>query len=172
MTLSSIVQKLNHRRLTNAVPSKANSRGVRAAERRIKALELRKAGKTYDAIGKKLGITTQSAHALVMSALEQIRTVTAEDAAKVRELELERLTGIYEKLYPKRDDPRAADTLVRIAERRSRLLGLDAPTKLEVDDTGGLTDDERAARIASILDSARARKARPAPPGKQRVEPE
>src|SRR4051812_37007506 len=114
----------------------------------------------------------QAAHALVMSALEQIRTVTAEDAAKVRELELERLTGIYDALWPKRGDPQAAGALVRVGERRSRLLGLDAPTKLEVDDTGGLTDDERAERIASILDSARARKARPATPGKQRVEPE
>lgn len=136
------------------------------------ALEMRKAGKTYDAIAKKLGISIPSAHALVMTALERIRTVTAEDAAKVRELELERINAIVDKLWAQRSDPRTADTLLRAIERRSKLLGLDAPTRLEVDDTGGLTDDERAARIASILDSARARKARPAPPGKQRVEPE
>ena len=49
-------------------------------------------------------------------------------------------------------------------DRRCKLLGLDAPTKIAPTDPTGtkeyaeLTDDERAERLAAILDTARARR--------------
>ncbi len=52
--------------------------------------------------------------------------------------------------------------ILKISERRAKLKGYDAPTKIApTDPTGtkeyGMTDDERIARIAEIIDRARTR---------------
>lgn len=65
-------------------------------------------------------------------------------------------------------DPRYLQGVERCIERRCKLLGLDAPAKVAPTDPTGdkpydpITDTERAARIARILDDARARRDREA----------
>jgi hypothetical protein len=152
--------------------SKTDARRLRGAARRQRALELRLARKSYAAIAAELGISRQSAHKLVMTALDEIRTKTAEDAAKVRDLELQRLEAIEAKLWEKRGEPRVADSLFRAMERRARLEGLDAPIQVEGTLlTGALSDDERAERVAALLDRARARRAQHPAPGAVDVAP-
>jgi hypothetical protein len=128
------------------------------AERDRRAAELRGKGWSYRKIAAELKIDVHTAHDAVERALRAIR---AEGAAEVRQLELERLDRMYEAVLGvlerehvtvsngkviyvgeeplKDDDPvlRAVDRLLKIQERRARLLGLDAEQKVNM--SGGLT---------------------------------
>lgn len=135
---------------------KAGKRATRVAEMRRKALDLRIAGASYEQIADGLGLSVSTAWKHVQSALAESRKVTAETADKVRAMELKRIDAIVVSLWPRRSDPRTADTILRAMDRRATLEGLDAPKKIEVAD--GLTDDQRIARVAALLDAARARR--------------
>jgi hypothetical protein len=114
--------------------SQASRDIVLAREREVQALELRKAGATYEAIGAKLGMTAQGAHAVVKRVLERMSAETDEAAAEVRRLELERLDTAVLAIASqvKRGNLGAIDRWLRISESRRKLLGIDAPNKHEV----------------------------------------
>ena len=110
-------------------------------ERRRKALELRKAGVTYDAIARQLGYANEGgAFKAVQAAL---RTTLREPADDVRKLELERLDRLTLALWPRaqQGEAEAIDRVLKLMDRRAKLLGLDAPTKTEseVKQSGGIT---------------------------------
>lgn len=108
---------------------KAGKKRIRNREQVGQALELRKAGASYQAIADALGFKAKSrAHALVMEGLEDLEATVRESAADLRRMEMERLDAITLSLWKGRGNPRVADTLLRISERRARLTGLDAPT--------------------------------------------
>lgn len=127
---------------------KTGSRAAITQERRRVAFELRKAGATYEEIGKSLGITRQSAYGLVSKVLEQLQTQTAEDAAAVKEMELQRLDAMFKGLWPaaSKGNPQSVEKALKVMERRSKLLGLDAPTKHAHTDPSG--EEERAYPVA------------------------
>ena len=105
---------------------------ILAAERRARAVELRKLGLTYAKIGEQLGVARQTAYQLVQSALEELRAKTSEGLEELRQLELERLDEwqvLVVRELQKGRVLQAIDRLLKIAERRAKLLGLDAPTK-------------------------------------------
>lgn len=64
-------------------------------------------------------------------------------------------------------DPRFLQGILQCIDRRCKLLGVDAPQRkeitgkdggpIETKNVDGVTDEERAARIAALLDAARAR---------------
>jgi hypothetical protein len=60
----------------------------------------------------------------------------SEETEKLRSLELHRLDAITWALWPKKHEPRHALAILRASERRARLLGLDAPVKLQAVDPG------------------------------------
>lgn len=114
--------------------SEASVRRANAAERQRQALELRKAGAGYQQIADKLGFASPSgAHKAVLSA---IRKTLQEPADDVRKLEVERLDKYLLALAPQiaNGNQGAIDRALRIQERRARLLGLDAPAKVEIKD--------------------------------------
>lgn len=100
-------------------------------ERRAQALSLRKAGAHYRLIAERCGVSVETAYADVQAELGALRRATEEDAEAIREIELKRLDDYTVALTPaaRRGDVRAIDTLLRVQDRRSRYLGLDAPTK-------------------------------------------
>jgi hypothetical protein len=129
-------------------------RDVATATRDAEAARLRTRGVAYDAIASQLGYASKGAaydgvHRALMA-------VVAEAGEDVRRIELERLDRMWESALaiaerfhvvvsngrvvydgerPVEDDMpalQAIDRLLRIQERRARLLGLDAPTKTEV----------------------------------------
>jgi hypothetical protein len=112
------------------------TRQVRAHERHLQALELRKAGVTYEVIAGQLGYANASgARKAVVSAL---KATLREPAAELRELELARLDAMLLPLWRpvQAGDEKAVDRALRIMERRARLLGLDRKTaEGEVPDT-------------------------------------
>jgi hypothetical protein len=110
----------------------SQTRRVQAHERHLAALELRKAGATYQAIASQLGYAgPRSAHKAVASAL---KATLKEPADAVRELELQRLDAMLLPLWRRvqQGDERAIDTALRIADRRAKLLGLEAPRRTEL----------------------------------------
>ena len=102
-------------------------------ERRKKAIALRLDGKNYRAIAQELGVGLATAYRDVAAVIDRTKAEANESADEIRSLELERLDRAIAGLMPQVDagDPRACDTLVRLQERRSKYLGLDAPTKHE-----------------------------------------
>ena len=104
---------------------------IQAQERQLQALELRKAGATYEAIAERLGYADRSgAFRAVTSAL---KATLREPADELRTLELERLDSALLAIWRQvqAGDLHAIDRLVRLAERRAKLLGLDAAAKIE-----------------------------------------
>lgn len=112
--------------------AKRDSRAIDVKERTRKALELRKAGASYDQIAEKLGYADGSnVRRAVMGAIEEI---TEEPAKEVLKLELSRLDAMLLGLYQKAKsgDAAAVDRVIRIMDRRAKYLGLDAPEKSEL----------------------------------------
>jgi hypothetical protein len=109
------------------------------AERRMRALNLRKAGGSYRQIAQQLGVSLNTAWADVNAELLELREQTKADAAEVRDLELQRCDEMILGLWPavRRGDPKAVSAAVRVSERRSKLLGLDAPSKSEISGANG-----------------------------------
>lgn len=103
-------------------------------ERRIKALELRKAGQSYRAIGRALGISYQQALRDVTHVLDDLNAQATDTAERYRRLEVERLDALLDPLWPSAigGHLRAQEMVLRIMERRAKLLGLDAPLQHEV----------------------------------------
>lgn len=137
--------------------SMTSEKRLTAVERQRAALELRKAGKSYEAIARELGYGgPSSAHNAVKAAL---RKTLQEPADDLRALEVARMDAMLDGLWPKvlAGNPRAVEVAIKVLERRARLLGLDAPQKINIEqviaetaDRYGLTPDERAELQASV----------------------
>ncbi len=112
---------------------------ARKLERQVKALELRRMGKGYIEIAAALGIGKSQAHRLVQAGLTDARAQISGEADELRAEELSRLDGMMSGVWPaaRKGSVGAIDRVLRIMERRSRLLGLDAPTKVAETDPAG-----------------------------------
>ena len=118
---------------------KASVHKIEVAEQKKKALTLRLAGMSYRGIGENLGLGMATAHRYVLSELAKI---PKEEADKVREIERERLDNLQVRLEKKLrgdptkgldGDPAVIPNILRVMERRARMLGLDAPTATIID---------------------------------------
>lgn len=103
---------------------------ISAAERRAKALEMRKGGMTYDAIGKNLGISQVAAYKHVKRALTLL---VQEPLEEYRKVEFERLSIMLRAIWPKvlAGNEKSIETGLKISQRICRLMGLDAPLKVD-----------------------------------------
>jgi DNA-binding CsgD family transcriptional regulator len=104
---------------------------LQARERERLAVALRVEGYTYAEIGARLGISDRMASRIVNRAMNR---VLREPVGQLVELERARLDALWQAMWPRalRGSARHAEVCVRISERRSRLLGLDQPHKLEM----------------------------------------
>lgn len=109
---------------------------VNAHENQLKALTLRKAGASYQAIADALGYaTSMGAWKAVKSALKK---TLQEPADELRQLELARLDDMAKAIAPHvaAGNLTAIDRNLKIMERRARLIGLDAPAKTDITSGG------------------------------------
>lgn len=88
-----------------------------------KALQLRLGGATYPQIAAHLAISEKRARNLVEKGLAE---GTSEDATLARELELQRIDTLQKSLWikAKAGDLEALDRIVKLMDRRHRLMGL------------------------------------------------
>ncbi len=120
------------------------------ADRWRRAVELRRAGLTYQRIADELGWKSiSSAYDAVQGAL---RASIVEPAATVRALELERLDALLAGLWElaRNGQTDAIDRVLKVMDRRAKLLGLDAATKHAVGPLEHLSDDALIARVAAL----------------------
>ena len=137
-------------------------RRVRAIEKQRQALELRKAGVGFDQIAQQLGYASRAgAHNAVVSAM---RRTLQEPSDEVRRLELERLDKMLFGLWQAATKGQwlAKDRVLAIMDRRAKLLGLDAPAKIditqhirEIAEEAGIDPDEAVKEAMSIVASRR-----------------
>ena len=118
---------------------KTDQNRINAAERRGQALERRKMGMSYRAIGDALGVSEKTAHQDVQAALASLAELEQASADEYRALELMRLDTALLALAPKLKygDPQVVNAWVKVSESRRKLLGLDAPTKIAATNPDG-----------------------------------
>lgn len=105
--------------------------------RRLTALQMRHAGASYRTIAQQLGIDVRTAFNDVQYMLTEL---AREPAENVRALELERLDRLMIPLFARATraedgrlpDYQAIDRILKIMDRRAKLLGLDAPQKIDI----------------------------------------
>lgn len=115
---------------TNAAPHNAAVK-LAAADRRLRALDLRKAGATLHQIAAQTGVSHEQARKDLQRAMADLLAEQNASAEELRALELERLERLHLALWPQATQGHqgAVDRLLRIAERRAKLLGLDVPVR-------------------------------------------
>lgn len=113
--------------------SKTSPAKARMLKHQEQALALRRSGMAYSAIAVKLGLSKSRAHALVQLGLEDAREQIVTQADELRTEEISRLDGMLRKVYTKAaaGDLQAVDRVLKIGERRAKLLGLEAPVRIE-----------------------------------------
>lgn len=155
-----------HRRRANPGASE------NAALNRKRAFDLRLQGKNYRQIAAALGVSVKTAFTYVDGLWSELEADTHQTAEKVRAMELLQLDELESVWMPialsdnldvhkiidsKQGEPikismeayeaglKAVDRVLKIKERRAKLLGLEAPQKVE--HSGHLTLDEFEARV-------------------------
>jgi hypothetical protein len=101
-------------------------------EREQEVVKLRRGGLTWDLIGERLKVHATTAQKAYERALAR---VVADDINAIRNLETERLDLAQSAIWGKvlqGDNPSIAN-LLRIMERRAKLLGLDQPTRIQAE---------------------------------------
>lgn len=134
---------------------------LEATERRHHILALRRRGMTYAQIAETLGngdalrkagldwepisVSPATCSGIVKRYLQRMELEEAESRDELRTLENERLDELYRTWITKArgtesvaPDPKAAIIVLRIMDRRARLNGLDAPSKVNVNLTGSI----------------------------------
>lgn len=125
-------------------------------ERERKVLELRLLGLTWDSIATNVGYASAGA---AWNAYKRalVRTLQ-EPAEELRQQEAERLNRMMTVHLQRaiQGDVPSATLVLRLMERRAKLLGLDSPTqieaKTEVTYNGGGDIDAEVARLAQLLE--------------------
>lgn len=116
---------------------------VEAAYKQNLAMRLRIKGYSYRQIAKKLGIVNDNPETAVYTLIRSgINSVRLDSAEEMRNIELTRLDALQVIAWAaiekaaKRGDVRAVSTgvnsIVRLSDRRAKLMGLDAPVKYDL----------------------------------------
>lgn len=119
-------------------PKGIPARAARAT-RKAKALQMRRAGISVEAIAAHLKVHPRTVYTWLRDALAAI---PREEANELRLLELDRLDAIFRGLFPDAvaGDVRAAEACLKVMERRARLLNLDAAHTAGLEQVGSLLD--------------------------------
>jgi len=136
-------------------------RRLRSLDKELQALELRKTGMTFRAIGKAMtteerlnGHDGRTVQRWVTRALKRDLEKSSEEVRAIRQLELMRLDDLLSGVYSaaKSGDTFAVNTALKIMERRSKMLGLDTPLLIETKSiVDKVVSDNQLERMASLF---------------------
>lgn len=113
---------------------KSGALAIESRERHARWVEMRKRGMSYMAIAAVEGVQDSTVHEAVTRRIAEM--IPRENVEAVRALELARLDEQYERVHAvveQESDPAMEAVLLKVSERRAKLLGLDAPTKVQVE---------------------------------------
>jgi hypothetical protein len=123
-------------------------------DRELKVLELRRAGLTWQRIAEQVGYADHSGAYLAYK--RALKRVLQQPAEELRQAEIDRLDRLQLAAWPNamKGDNSAIATVLRIMERRAKLMGLDMPVKIAQDVTvwdGGESIDRAVRDLAELL---------------------
>ncbi len=113
--------------------AKQTQQRILAREKQRRAMEMRKAGATYQIIADQVGYADQSG---ARKAVERaMKETLQEPAEELRTMQIERLNHMLLTLWPgvQAGDTRSIDTSLRIMDKLDRLMGTEAPVNQQVD---------------------------------------
>ena len=134
------------------------TRALAVAGRQRDALAARLAGMSYEAIAEHLGYADKSG--AFRACMAAIKALPVENAEQVRSLELARLDRMLAAVWPNviRGISSAVHAALAVEERRCRLLGMDAPSRVDVEQrvvaiaiSEGIDPDEARATFRQML---------------------
>lgn len=116
---------------------KSDAKKIGAAERRHQALNLRRGGGSYRSIASQLNISIEQVRRDLNQSLKALAEQELELAEELRALEADRLNTLTLGFWSKAvgGDLNAANFVLRVSERRSKLLGLDKPAQMDITQT-------------------------------------
>ena len=137
--------------------SHKKSKPAEIADRQSKAMQLRVRGFSFPKIAKALGCSTGTAFNDYTAAMKRLAEETKESADQVRSVELARLDKMTRALEfaafgespddsPNALDIKAIDALLKVSDRRAKLLGLDAPEDINLN-VGEVTPEMAAQKV-------------------------
>lgn len=139
--------------------SKTSRRKTETAERRLRIIEARKRGHTLQAIADQEGISPQAVHKQIRLQIDAWKLQCNEEVRALVELESQRLDEAHKALWPKaiRGHLPSIDRVIKIMERRAKLLGLDAPARTELTGANGapFTGGGLAALLREVENNAK-----------------
>ena len=114
---------------------KVNNKAIEVREKDRQALELRKAGASYEVIAKQLGYADSSG--AYKSIQRSMKSIIAEPTDELRTVEYERLNQMLLILWERvqQGELGAIDRALSIMDRISKMYGLDSPRKSEINQT-------------------------------------
>ena len=129
---------------------RSTSRAIVTAERRQKVAMLRKAGATQQAIADALGVSKATVCRDLEHLLEQL---TIGPAQELVAWELAMINDAQKAIWQKVQQGHlgAGENFRKLSESRRKLLGLDAPTKVDL----GVPDVDLNAAVTEIMASVR-----------------
>ena len=152
------------------MPRRSGSQARRApnpaqvAEQQESCYELKLAGWSYQRIATETGLAVGTVHNRIQARIEQRVQPLADE---LRAIEVDRLDRYLAKLDAQIQEDRSlarnVEVAVKVAERRAKLLGIDAPEKVEATVTEVTQEDialaelVAEARAASAIEEARLR---------------
>lgn len=140
-----------------------SAKTITIQQKALEAVELRKQGKSYREIADTLNYSsTNTAQKAVMGMLKEM---LGEPAEELRQLEASRIDELWygvREMFESADSPLlklyAVDRLLKLSERRSKLLGLDAPVKVNLEVkirqmalALGLDEEEAVSELRSVV---------------------
>jgi len=147
----------------NLPTNKTKAVNLTAAERKEKALELRKQGYSYRDIGSVIGCTNVRAQQIISTFLKEINSRNELSAEDLRTLELEKLDKMEKTLNEQITSltgpgqmkyvQKALELLLKVQSQRAKLLGIVIPTQVLVP-VPTSTGPEKG-RVESVMDDPR-----------------
>lgn len=123
--------------------------------RRVEAAKLRAKGWSLYEIARKLDVDPSTVWEYIRDYYKALNHEGEEAARTARELDLDRLDRAIKGIEQAIDmgDPQAINALVRVLDRRAKLLGIDAPARSEVTGKDGapLVEEATPQRIRDVM---------------------
>jgi len=122
-------------------------------DHRARALHLRRGGLTFEEIATELKVDEKRARRLCSDAMEDARAQVAANAKELQAMEVSRLDAMMNSIWDAamRGNLPVIDRVIKIMERRAKMLGLDAQERLD-----GLTPEEIALEAQRAIQQAMA----------------
>lgn len=102
------------------------------AEKRSRVVDLAKTGMSYRKIAAEVGYASPQSVANRIAEWAAETKPSAEATEELRKLQCEQIDALFEALWPRRDEDAAVDRLVKLMDRKARLMGLDLERNVNI----------------------------------------